>query len=167
MNLKLRNLQDKDAALMLEWMHDPEVVRNMNANFAEMQIEDCLDFISNSQNDENNLHLAIVNDEDEYLGTVSLKHIDRENGLAEFAIAVRKCTMGTGVSAQAMDKILQIGLGKEKLSKIFWCVNIDNGRAIRFYDKNGYKRIDYIPETIMNNYNNDLLEKLVWYVFEK
>ena len=32
--MKLRQLNLTDAPLMLEWMHDPSVVENLQANFA-------------------------------------------------------------------------------------------------------------------------------------
>ena len=35
------------------------------------------DYILNSNNKSDNIHLAIVSDEDEYMGTVSLKSIDK------------------------------------------------------------------------------------------
>ena len=43
--MKLRKLEEKDAPLMLEWMHDPEVVADMRTNFADKTLEDCLSFI--------------------------------------------------------------------------------------------------------------------------
>ena len=58
---------------MMEWMHDASVVEFMQANFKEKTLEDCERFIAQSLEDFENLHLAIANDEDEYMGTVSLK----------------------------------------------------------------------------------------------
>ena len=68
----LRRLKEKDAELMLEWMHDQDVIENMAADFMHMTIEDCLQFIKNSNEDENiTLNRAICTEQDEYLGTVS------------------------------------------------------------------------------------------------
>ena len=94
--MKLRELRAKDAQLMLEWMHDPDVVKDLRRDFASKTLEDCLQFIQASKNSEEDLHCAIVNDEDEYMGTVSLKHI--REGRAEFGITVRRCSMGKGLS---------------------------------------------------------------------
>lgn len=49
--MKLRKLEMKDAPLMLEWMHDKSVVENMQADFASFTIENCENFIANSQDD--------------------------------------------------------------------------------------------------------------------
>ena len=46
--MRLRKLEEKDAPLMLEWMHDPDVVENLNKNFAAMTMDDCKRFIVGS-----------------------------------------------------------------------------------------------------------------------
>lgn len=71
----LRALQEKDAPLMLEWMHDPSVVGHLGTNFMEKTLADCQSFIAWAQTAENDLHLAVADDDDTYMGTVSLKHI--------------------------------------------------------------------------------------------
>jgi diamine N-acetyltransferase len=140
MNVTLRRLQMKDAPLMLEWMHDPSVVENLQTDFASKTIQDCENFIIAAQDCSKDLHLSIVDDKDEYMGTVSLKHI--QNGSAEFAIMVRKSAMGKGYSKYAMTEIIRIGFEELNLQSIYWCVSPENKRALRFYDKNGYQRVD-------------------------
>lgn len=70
----LRKLEEKDATFMLEWMHDTTINCNFQYPFGEMTIEKVIAFIENSSNEENK-HFAIVDEKDEYLGTISLKHI--------------------------------------------------------------------------------------------
>ena len=103
----LRKLKKQDAPFMLEWMHDESVVENMQANFAKKTLADCEQFIQNSQIDSSNLHMAVVNEDDEYMGTVSLKNITDTS--AEFAITIRKTAMGTGISKLAMEEVIDIG----------------------------------------------------------
>lgn len=149
--VKLRLLQPDDAEGMLEWMHDPEIVRYMQADFSRKTLSDCVAFIAAAQEDGENIHRAITDEADNvYLGTVSLKHIRKET--AEFAILIRKRAMGRGYSSPAMRAILQYGFRELKLKKIYWCVSPENLRAVRFYDKNGFRRVqapetpDYTPE---------------------
>jgi len=99
--MKLRKLEPKDSSLMLEWMHDISVTKDLQTNFSEKTADDCKKFIINSWKMDNNIHLAIVNDFDEYQGTVSLKNI--KNGNAEFAITIRSSAMGHGFSKFAME----------------------------------------------------------------
>ena len=123
----LRRLEKKDIPFMLEWMHDKTVVKNLQAD------------IENSINNEN-INLAIVNNNDEYMGTVSLKHIGDTS--AEFAIVVRKNAMGKGYSIYALQEIVRYAFDNIKLKKVYWCVSPENIRALRFYDKHGFSKMD-------------------------
>lgn len=161
--MQLRKLELCDAPLMLEWMHDESVVCHLGANFAEKTIDDCRRFISMSQTSDTDLHLAVVNDNNEYMGTVSLKHIDRVHHWAEFAITIRACAMGKGYSRWAMAQILDKGLKEQALERIFWCVSPKNERAVRFYDKCGYRRISNVPEQLSACYEG---MDLYWYVYD-
>ena len=161
--MKLRNLEMKDAPLMLEWMHDDSVVHFMGANFAEKTLEDCENFINYTRSAENDLHLAIVDENDEYMGTVSLKHINKDLRLAEFAITVRKAAMGKGYSAYGMKEIIRIGLEEYGLDKVLWCVSSLNERAVRFYDKNGYQRITEVPSYYKDMYTPEQNALFIWY----
>lgn len=138
--MKIRKLQLKDAPFMLEWMHNESVVKNMQTDFSAKTLKDCEAFIIATDNAIHDVHLAIADDNDVYMGTVSLKHITGTS--AEFAIVVRKIAMGKGYSKYGMEQIIRIGLESLNLDRIYWYVSPDNKRAIRFYDKNGYQRIN-------------------------
>lgn len=135
--MKLRELQAKDAPLMLEWMHDELVVQHMQNDFSNKTLEDCLCFIAQS-NEKRDLHFAIADEEDTYMGTVSLKNI--ENNAAEFAITVRSTAMGKGYAKWAMQEILRHGFEEFGLAYIYWYVSTENSRAVNFYNKNHYPR---------------------------
>lgn len=134
-SINLRRLKLEDAPLMLEWMKDPDIYSTMQYNPDNISLESVEAFIRHSQEDEQSLHLAIVSENDEYQGTVSLKNIDRKNKNAEFAIAVRKSAMGRGISKQAFGKILRIAFEELNLNKVYLYVRTDNVRAIKFYEK--------------------------------
>ncbi len=164
MTMRLRKLCLKDASFMYEWMQDKNVTRGLQPKFAGMTEDDCRAFIEKSLKEDKEKHLAIVNDEDEYMGTVSLKNIDRECGEAEFAIAVRSKAMGKGFSSFAMKEILRIGLVEMGLDRIYWYVLKENQRAVRFYEKNGYQRM----ESLHCKQENACEEPLYfWYQVEK
>ena len=162
--MRLRKLEIKDALLMLEWMHDPFVVENMQANFVEKTIDDCERFILSAQKTTDDIHLAIVDENDVYMGTVSLKHINNKS--AEFAITVRRTAMGKGFSKFGMAEIIRVGLEKLKLDKIYWCVNPVNKRAVRFYDKNNYQRVS--PDELnITGYSREQIRDYYWYEVNK
>lgn len=161
--MKIRELKKKDAPFMLDWMHDLSVVEPLGRDFMHMKLEDCLNFINS--HDAGNIHLAIADENDEYMGTVSLKNINVKAGFAEFAITVRKCAMGKGYSSYGMKKIIEYGLEEIGLNSIYWCVRKTNQRAIRFYDKNHYYRImgKDVPSAIISLYDEASLNEFLWY----
>lgn len=137
----LRKLEQSDAEFMLEWMLDKELTENMMADFQSKKLQDCFGFIQAALTDESlNLHRAVCSDDNEYLGTVSLKNIDYQSGNAEFAIALRRKATGRGVADFATKKILQIAFQELGLSRVYLCVAAGNRRAVKFYDKFGFVR---------------------------
>lgn len=163
----LRNLEEKDALLMYEWMHDENVVENLKTDFKNKTIEDCQKFIRESLKDERNIHYAVVNEQDEYLGTVSIKNINYIAKTGEFAITIRKSAMGSGCSTFAIHEIIKYGFDILGLKKIYWYVSKNNLRAIKFYDKNRYLRINnnQLTEKISKIENLDNKE-YIWYLVE-
>lgn len=164
--MKLRKLEQRDAPLMLEWMHDQNVVEHLSSAFATKTQKDCEAFILASREDPDNWNFAITDDTDTYMGTVSLKHIDRVRGDAEFAISVRSCAMGKGLSKFAMARIIEMGFEQLGLKKIYWCVSPENKRAVRFYDKYGYSRA--LPEglPVEKWYTTEQIRSYLWYCAE-
>ena len=61
-----------------------------------------------------------------------------------------------------MNYILNYGKNVLKLSKIYWCVEIDNNRAVSFYDKNGYQRVDK-NDVNHEGYTMDQVYSFIWY----
>ena len=160
--MKLRNLEIADAPFMLEWMKSPGITQHLNADFSSKTIEDCCSFILFSRNDSNNIHFAITSDKDEYMGTVSLKNVDRANKRAEFAIVVRDIAIGKGYSWFGMQEILRYAFFNLKLKSVYWCVSLNNKRACRFYDKHNFNEMVDIDESFRKRYKD--LNNLKWYV---
>ena len=157
----IRKLVPSDAPLMLEWMHDPDISRNFRADFASMTIHDAETFIrsSNKIDANGNINAAVSSDEGEYMGTVSLKHIDGHSG--EFAIVMRKSAMGKGFAWFGMSWIIAGAFRDLCLEMVWWNVLKDNARAVRFYDKHNFKEMIDVPEEFVKRYEN--MNNLKWY----
>lgn len=158
--MKLRKLKQEDEKGMLEWMTDPEISQLMNYAKNGVTKEKVEEFIKKAQSTEKNMHLAIVDENDQYMGTVSLKGIDYQNQNAEFAIATRKCARGKGVSDFALEHILEIAFTKLKLHKVYLYVRSDNTRAIKFYERKHLKREGIFREHSV--VDEDYVD-LIWY----
>lgn len=159
--MKLRNLELKDAPLMLEWMHDKVVTENLREKFSDYSIENAEQFIKVSLEKNENIHLAICSDEDEYMGTVSLKNVDWENLHAEFAIVVRSLAMSRGYAWFALEEMLKKAFDEYRLESVYWRVEKNNKRSIRFFDKHNIHEANDIPEIIRRRYQD--MNELKWY----
>ena len=158
--MKTRELELKDAEYMLEWMKDEGTKKVFKFNFNNMTLQDTQNFIINSREDNTNCHLAVVDENDEYLGTVSLKNIDYENMNAEYAISLRKKAFGKGASSLATSEILKKAFYDLGLKRVYLNVLSDNLRAISFYEKFGFIYEGEFKEHI---FINNTLKNIKWY----
>ena len=159
--MKLRELEKKDAPLMLEWMHDESVVGKLKGNFIDKTLADAEAFILASANKDENIHFAIVSDEDEYMGTASIKEINRENNNAELSIVVRSCAMGRGYSWWGLEETIRLSFEQYGLESVYWCVSREDKRAIRFYDKHNFHETVDVPSYVLERYEG--MNNLKWY----
>ncbi|MBQ9926570.1 MAG: GNAT family N-acetyltransferase [Lachnospiraceae bacterium] len=141
--VELRELRETDAEKMIEWMLDPQIKRSFLKEMSKYTLEDARQFcreaiMAKDSCHNGNIHMAIVNEDDEYLGTISLKNIDRINQSAEFAIALREKARGKGIGVKASERLLDIGFGEMGLHRIYLTVFADNEAAIRLYEKIGF-----------------------------
>lgn len=139
--MNLRKLELKDAPGMLEWMHDPDIQKCFRFNTEKKTLDDVTKFIQAAEitpMDGKDIHLAIVNEKDEYLGTISLKEFDAVAMNAEYAISLRKCAQGKGVGTEATKEILKFAFNKFGLEKVYLNVLADNKAAIRMYERIGF-----------------------------
>ena len=157
-NYLLRPLKTGDAAGMLEWMQDNITTRYLRIDGRAYTIDDVLRFIEEAKNEASNIHRAIVDRNDAYLGTVSLKNIDREKREAEYAIALHPKAQGSGAAYDATEEILTIAFQTMGLERIYLNVMEENQRAIRFYEKFGFV---YRKKTVANIKNE--FKTLFWY----
>ena len=141
MTVQLRQLQRKDCIGMLEWMHDIEVARYFRDDMLDKTEKDVLEFIDRADIvplHGKSVHYAIVEEADEYLGTISLKSIDLRDKNAEYAISLRKTAQGRAVAYLATRELLNIAFHEFDLERVYLNVISENKRAIRLYEKCGF-----------------------------
>ncbi|WP_129408557.1 GNAT family N-acetyltransferase [Marinitoga lauensis] len=143
MDFKLRSLKIEDIEYMFEFIEDEEISSNFIFTRYPYSKKKMIDFIKESWESKENLHYAIeVNKE--YAGTVSLKNINYIDRHAEYAIVLRKKYWGMGISTKATGEILKYGFNAINLNKIYLNVLSTNKRAIRFYEKFGFKKKGFL-----------------------
>ena len=97
---------------------------------------------------------------------VSRKAVHGQIKIVEEKLEYYENILGLYKKSLKMKEILKIGFEKLNLNKIFWCVNPINARAVRFYDKNGYKRVSKKGENIIG-YTKEQIDSYFWYEIDK
>ncbi len=155
----LRRLEEKDAPYMLEWMHDDTVNCWFRYPFADITMEKAIFFIRYSF-DEENQHFAITDKKDEYLGTVSLKHISEKDHNAEFVVASRKMAQGTGFVEHAITEVLRYAFIDLGLHRVYLKVLADNIAARKLYENCGFDLEGEFQDAIRLH---DKYHNVAWY----
>jgi diamine N-acetyltransferase len=162
--IDLRQLHLKDTDGMLEWMHDAELMKNFRFDATKMTRDMVKLFIEQSQNDHVNRHYAVASDDDEYLGTISLKNIVFESKNAEYAIAMRQKAIGTGAALEGTKSLIEIAFQQLGIEKVYLNVLSENKRAIRFYEKIGFVKEGEFKRHV---YSQGQMQDLSWYAIFK
>lgn len=83
------------------------------------------------------------------IGSVYLRDIDREKGEAEYGVFIgEEKALGQGYGTQAAKLMLDYGFGKLSLKKIFLRLLEDNSRALKSYEKAGFRLLKNRQETV-------------------
>lgn len=154
----LRPLKPEDAARMLEWMQTEDVVHYLRLRGENMTLADTSAFIEKARDESVDLHRAVTMEDGRYYGTVSLKNIDRQAGEAEYAISLHPDAIGTGAARRATEGILRIAFRQLGLRRVYLNVAEENLRAIRFYEKFGFRYECSTPVELKGAHT-----KLRWY----
>lgn len=155
----IRRLERRDAEFMLEWMHDRDIKQAFRYPFEQSTLESVTAFIENSFT-ETDRHFAVVDDADEYLGTISLKNISYEDCSAEYAIIIRRRARGTGVAARATRELLAYAFDTLGLHRVYLNVLAKNEGARHFYIKCGFVYEGTTKDAIVLD---GKYESLAWY----
>ena len=149
-----------DAEKMLNTMSNPNVNHYMTFKDKIFSFDEIILFIEKAKRDRKNLHLVVVSDDNDYLGSVSLKNLDFINRRSEYSIALSPEVLGKGIAAHATNTLFSIAFNYLKLNSIYLSVKKDNIRAIRFYEKSGFIPTEFESLALDSKSN----ENLIWFV---
>ncbi len=156
----IRRLELKDAEAMLACLKDSDVNHFMNIDGSKMAVSDCEEYIKKTWDDERNHHFAITDEKDNWVGTISLKNIDKVANQAEYAIITSSSVHGKGYAFSATKEIIEYGFEKLGLNRIYLNVVDENIRANKFYKKVGFVYEGCFREAI---YIKGKIYNLNWY----
>ncbi len=138
----LRPLEQEDAALLASWFNDSQVTRTLLMN-RPVSVEWERTFLANLYGpDKTNLILGVaVRETDRLIGTVGLRDVDARARHACFGIALgERAEWGKGYGSDATALIVKHAFEGMNLNRVWLLVHADHARAIRAYERAGFKR---------------------------
>lgn len=141
-DILLRYAKESDLNDYFTFLHDPEMTRltGLQGEFTRDEIASWIREISVINNDRVDF-MIILKRTNELLGEVVLNEIDLINRSANIRIGIQGTQhRGKGYGTEAMIQMLGYGFNTLKLHRIHLGVYPFNPRAIRVYEKIGFKR---------------------------
>ncbi|MGI5864993.1 MAG: GNAT family N-acetyltransferase [Myxococcales bacterium] len=139
-SIYLRPLEKEDAPQIAEWLNDREITRPLLVHrpINRAGEERYLEQVAQSENDVN---LGIARHDDALIGVTGLGAIDMKNRHASFGIFIGdKTQWGKGYGSEATRLMVGYAFDTLNLNKVWLHVIEHNERAIRAYERVGFKR---------------------------
>ena len=138
----LRPAERADLPDFVRWFADAETTRHLalRAPFSQAMEEKWFEGLLGRQGKSDYHFVACLLEDGRSIGTVGLHGLDLENGKAEFGISIgEKDAWNRGYGTEALRAICDFGFGALRLERIELEVYEDNARAIRSYEKAGFR----------------------------
>lgn len=152
MTLRLREIERHDLASINRWRNDPEVVASLGSNFhfigPEVDERWFERYLSRRPQD---VRLAILANE-HLIGVVYLLGADPTNRDAEFAIMIgERAYWSRGFGEAATRAMLAHAFNDLNLHRVHLSVLAENHRAIRLYQKVGFRAEGTLEQAVFKN----------------
>lgn len=160
--LRLRELARKDLESINKWRNNHTLIDFLGAPYRYINIDVDIKWYENYMaNRATTVRCAIVEEDDEILGLVSLTDINHMNQSAELHIMIGDSeNQGKGLGTFAVKEILNHAFNNMNLHRVELGVLESNTRAIHLYEKCGFVREGLKREFC---YKNGKFENLLVY----
>jgi len=129
-----------DASIYTEWLNDLEITANLSMYHSIINIDTEKEFLEKLSKEHN--YSIIVNETNEIIGSCGFMDLDHVNQTAEAGIFIgNKNYWNKGYGTEAFQLLLDYGFKALNLHNIILKVYSFNKRAIRSYEKIGFKTI--------------------------
>ncbi|HWI62310.1 MAG TPA: GNAT family N-acetyltransferase [Symbiobacteriaceae bacterium] len=134
----LRKVVADDLPVLHAWDTDPEIIGLMGRKYAEMEIAD---WFRSLTSDRTCRTWAIETPEGRLIGELELAHLNWRSGSTELRICIGdKDYWGHGYGTDAIRAALWAAFHGMSLESVYLRVFVTNVRAIRTYEKLGFRR---------------------------
>lgn len=136
----LRPIHPADFPRLVAWSADPVVTRYLKGDYPE-SLEECPAWLQASQSNRHNQRFAVTTRDGALIGDIELDHIAWRNGDAELRIRIgEKSLWDQGYGTDAVRTLVGHAFTQMGLSRVYLRVFASNRRAIRCYEKSGFRK---------------------------
>jgi RimJ/RimL family protein N-acetyltransferase len=156
----LRAVEPQDVRQLWEWMQDEETMRYRDYPAPPKCLAEAERAYEESLGKEtNDLRLAITTSEGVLIGETGLRNVDLRTDSADFLIAIgNKAYWGHGLGTDATRALAKYAFNQMNLHRITLYVHSFNVRAVRVYEKCGFKHEGMLREAqYMDGHRSDVL----------
>jgi len=137
----LREVVLSDATLMYcRWMNDTKVNQYLECRFEKWTIKKLQDYIRQTQNNPDNLLLAIVlKNKNKHIGNIKIGPINRNHKFAKVGIIIgEKSFWGEGFAPEGVKLAVDYAFNTLGLHKLTAGVYANNSASVRVFEKSGF-----------------------------
>jgi len=149
-SVRLRPIEDSDAEAIVNWRNSDFVRQHFifqDAFTVEMQLRWMENHVKVGK-----VAQFIIEADETPAGSVFLRDIDRIHAKGEFGIFLGDPRFaGQGVGAEATKQVLSYGFGSLGLNRIFLRALAGNKRAIRSYERSGFRHEGVLRQDVWCN----------------
>ena len=139
--VRIRPLQEKDLAKLVVWNTDPEVEHFVDLGLPG-NLAACLAWWGEMRQSKTNLLFALEDEDGRLIGDLELAHICWRGREAELRIRIgEKHYWNKGYGTSALRQITRYAFTVLKLDRLYLRVYTFNLRAIKCYEKIGFKKV--------------------------
>lgn len=151
---KLRELENRDLAVINSWRNDPELISNLAAPYRYINLRVDEEWFENYMRlRSRNVRCAIVDDKDEVLyGLISLTNIDQFNQCAELHLMIGDTeNRGKGIGTFAVKEMLHHAFYNLNLHRIELEALETNAASCGLYEKCGFQKEGVKRKAVFKN----------------
>lgn len=164
-DVTLREFEETDVPKKVEWINNHENNQFLHYDLP-LKIDKTIEWFRNKDNTKR--LDCIIEYEGVSVGLIGLLQIDRTNMKAEYYITIgENCYKQKGIATKATKAILEYAFSELKLHKIYLTVDAKNEKAIRLYEKVGFKREGYFVDDLFCSKNTEFIDRERYAVVNK
>jgi RimJ/RimL family protein N-acetyltransferase len=168
--VRLRAIERGDIPTFLEWINDPQVQRYLGRTPFPISFAEEEKWFERQLTDEKSRIFAIETEKGVHIGNIGLHEIDYKDGRATLGIMIgEKGCWDQGYGTDAIKALLRFAFEELNLHRLYLQVFDLNKRAIRCYEKCGFRQEGVLRESVFRDgrYQNEILMSILRSEFEE